>query len=94
MLTLLAAAKAPETYDLKGAVVWLQGFGLLVLLVIIVYLTGKALLGPGREGDINKSFSFVGAVVITLIPLGFITGVGLLTGTGGAILNTVLKILS
>jgi len=94
VLTLLAAAQAPETYDLKGAVVWLKGFGLLCVLVIIVFLTGKALLGPARQGDINRSFSFVGAVVITLIPLGFITGVGLLTGTGSAILNTVLKILA
>lgn len=94
MLTLLSAAQAPTEYDLFGAAAWLKAFGLLCLLVVIVYLTGKAWLSHGKDGDINGSFSFVGAVFICLIPLALIATAGALTGTGAAMLNTVLKVLS
>lgn len=98
MLTtiLIASSKTPmpESYDLTGAVAWAKAFGLLCLLVVIVYLTGRAWLKHGKSGDINGSFSFVGAVFICLIPLALISGVGILTGTGAAMLGTVLKVLS
>lgn len=86
-------AAAPEL-DLKGGVVWLRGFGLLLLTVIFIYLTAKALLKHGQRGDTSGALSVTGATLLCLIPLAIGATVATITGYGGALLDVVTKILS
>lgn len=94
LATLLAAADPTPTLDLKAGLMWVKGFALLGLTVIFVYLTGKALLKHGKNGDTSGAFSMAGATLICLIPLAIGASVATITGYGGALLNVFTKILS
>ncbi len=96
MLTLtnaiLAADKQP-VISLNAGAAWAKGFGLLCIMVILVYLTGKGLVKHASRGDTSSSFSMAGATLICLFPLGLIGGAAVLTGYGSALLSVVTKIL-
>lgn len=89
----LLASQAPAL-DPQAGIAWAREFGLLCLVVILIYLTGKALLNYGGRGDISKSFSMFTATMICLLPLGLLGGAAVLTGYGSALLSVVTKILA
>lgn len=89
----LASTQVPSL-DLEAGAIWLKGFALLCLMVVLVYLTGKSMLSHGSRGDTSKSFSVVAATMICLIPLGLLGGTAILTGYGSALLGVITKVLS
>ncbi len=96
MLTLtniILTADKPPALDLNAGAAWAKGFGLLCVMVILVYLTGKGLIKHAGRGDTSAAFSMAGATLICLFPLGLIGGAAVLTGYGSALLGVVTKIL-
>lgn len=78
----------------EAGLIWLKGFLLLALGVVLVWLTIKSLVKHAVDGDQKSSISVVSATLICLIPLGLIGTTAIVTGYGGAILGVLTKILS
>jgi hypothetical protein len=90
---MLAADNSPDL-NLKAGLIAIRGLALLGLTIIFVYLTGKALLKHGKNGDTSGAFSVTGATLICLIPLAVGASVITITGYGGALLDVITKVLS
>lgn len=92
-LIILSADTVSGTLDPKAAAVWGKGFLLLCAVVVVIWISIKAWLKHGQNGNISGSASFVAAFFICTIPLGLVTTGAILTGTGGMLADSVFKIL-
>lgn len=85
---------APPDISPEAGLLWVKGFLLLALGVVLVWLTIKSVIKHGQDGDQKTAISVVTATLICLIPLGLIGTAAVATGYGGALLNVITKIFS
>jgi hypothetical protein len=90
-----ATLAADPTFDLNKGTAKIKGLLLVLVSFVLIYLTIKSLLGPGRSGDYNKSAAITGATLICMIPaaLGLLGGAVAL-GYGAAVLRLFTGIFS